>query len=37
MAIIKNKSAETEAAMMDHMNHALVEIYKNKSADDSIS
>lgn len=34
MAIIKNKSAETEAAMMDHMNHALVEIYKNKSADE---
>lgn len=34
MAIIKNKSAETETAMMDHMNHALVEIYKNKSADE---
>ena len=34
MPIIKNKSAETETAMMDHMNHALVEIYKNKSSDE---
>ena len=34
MSIIKNKSAETESAMMDHMNHALVEIYKNKSSDE---
>lgn len=34
MSIIKNKSAETETAMMDHMNHALVEIYKNKSSDE---
>lgn len=34
MAIFKNKSAETETAMMEHMNHALVEIYKNKSADE---
>ena len=34
MAIIKNKSNETETAMMEHMNHSLVEIYKNKSADE---
>lgn len=34
MPIIKNKSAEKETAMMDHMNHALVEIYKNKSSDE---
>lgn len=34
MAIFKNKSAEKETAIMDHMNHALAEIYKNKSADE---
>lgn len=34
MAILKNKTAEKETAMMDHMNHALIEIYKNKSADE---
>ena len=34
MALIKNKSAEKESAIMEHMNHALVEIYKNKSADE---
>ena len=28
------KSAATETAMMEHMNHALAEIYKNKSADE---
>ena len=31
---IKSKSSETEAAMMEHMNQTLVEIYKNKSADE---
>lgn len=31
---IKSKSSETETAMMEHMNQTLVEIYKNKSADE---
>ena len=31
---IKSKSSETEAAMMEHMNQTLVEIYRNKSADE---
>ena len=31
---IQSKSSETEAAMMEHMNQTLVEIYKNKSADE---
>lgn len=34
MAIIKTKSEEKETAIMEHMNHALSEIYKNKSADE---
>lgn len=34
MAIIKNKSAETEAAIMDHMNKTLADIYSNKSSDE---
>lgn len=32
--IIDKKPGNQEQAMMDHMNHALVEIYKNKSADE---
>lgn len=31
---IKSKSSEAEAAMMEHMNQTLVEIYRNKSADE---
>lgn len=34
MAIVKTKSEEKETAIMEHMNHALSEIYKNKSADE---
>lgn len=34
MAIVKTKSEEKETAIMEHMNQALSEIYKNKSADE---
>ena len=34
MSIIKNKSAETETAIMMHINTSLIEIYRNKSADE---